>query len=350
MLRSCFAAVLLLLLSIPARAAVILQYHHVADNTPAATSVSVAQFAEHMAYLAANDFKVVPLSRLVEAIREGTVLSPKTVAITFDDGYQNIADNADPILKQYGFPYTLFVAIEPMDKGFGGMMSRETLKRLAASGVDLANHSYGHEHLIRRLPGEDAAAWLARMETNILNTEAEIEKISGKSLKLFAYPYGEYNADLQLWLEKQGFVAFGQQSGAAGKYSALTALPRFPVGGRYADLGELKTKLSSLNMPVLKQNRSDPQLAVDERRPLLELTLDTQDFNPLQMMCYVSGQGPQKPEWLDGQRMRIQAARDLPPGRSRYNCTAPSRSHSGYYWFSQAWVRPMDNGEWPQEP
>jgi len=331
-------------------AAVILQYHRVADNTPAATSVSVAQFAEHMAYLAEKEFKVVPLRELVAAIREGKALPPKTVAITFDDGYQNIADNADPILKQYDFPYTLFVAIEPVDKGFGGMMSRDTLKRLAASGVDLANHSYGHEHLIRRLAGEDSKTWLARVGDNILKTEAELQQISGKSLKFVAYPYGEYNAELQQWLDKQGFVAFGQQSGAAGRYSSLTALPRFPVGGRYADLGDLKTKLGSLNMPVLKQNRSDPQLTVEDKQPLLELTLDTQDFNPLQMMCYISGQGPQKPVWLDGQRMQIQAAKDLPPGRSRYNCTAPSRSHSGYYWFSQAWVRPLDNGDWPVEP
>ncbi|GIU38772.1 polysaccharide deacetylase family protein [Shewanella schlegeliana] len=340
---------LLALTGFSAHATVILQYHHVSDSTPAITSVTPAQFKEQMQYLAENNFNVVPLSTVVESIKAKKALPAKTIAITFDDGYRSIANTAHPILKQYKFPYTLFVSVEPILKEYGEMMSWQQLITLSEEGAEIANHSWGHEHLIRKLTGETDAQWLARIESNILRTENEIAKATGQNLKMLAYPYGEYNQQIEDMLEKHGFVAFGQQSGAAGPYSPLTALPRFPVAGVYADLNSLKVKLHSLNMPVLAQTNSNPELAQGQWRPEIKVTLDMSDINASQLMCFIQGQGAKKPNWISDNEFSIQAELDLPAGRSRYNCTAPSKSKGSYYWFSQPWVRPKSNGQWIAE-
>ncbi|MCL1126800.1 polysaccharide deacetylase family protein [Shewanella surugensis] len=341
---------LLALTGFSAHAAVILQYHHVSAETPSITSVTPEQFQEQMQYLADNDFNVVPLSKVVSSLKAKKAMPPKTVAITFDDGYQSIADVAHPILKKYHFPYTLFVSIEPIEKKFKNMMSWQQLVDLSKEGAEIANHSWGHEHLIRRLPDESKAQWLSRIETNILKTEEKIQQGTGQNLKMFAYPYGEYNQALEGLMAKLGFVAFGQQSGAAGPYSQLEALPRFPVAGVYANLASLKVKLHSLNMPVLAQNDSNPELLNGNWRPELTLTLEMSDIDPTQMMCFIQGQGAKKPVWTAPNMMSIRAELDLPPGRTRYNCTAPSKKTGNYYWFSQAWVRPNDDGSWKKEP
>ena len=337
---------LLALTGFSAHAAVILQYHHVSDSTPAITSVTPAQFKEQMQYLAENNFNVVPLSTVVESIKAKKTLPAKTIAITFDDGYRSIANTAHPILKQYKFPYTLFVSVEPILKEYGEMMSWQQLITLSNEGAEIANHSWGHEHLIRKETGESDAQWLARIEANILRTEKEIAKATGQNLKMLAYPYGEYNQQIEAMLEKHGFVAFGQQSGAAGPYSPLTALPRFPVAGVYADLNSLKVKLHSLNMPVISQTNSNPQLQQGQWRPEIKVTLDMSDINASQLMCFIQGQGAKKPNWISENEFSIQAELDLPAGRSRYNCTAPSKSKGSYYWFSQPWIRPKSNGQW----
>jgi peptidoglycan/xylan/chitin deacetylase (PgdA/CDA1 family) len=342
------SAMLLLCLTGMAHGAIILQYHHVSETTPRVTSVTPAQFREQMQYLAENDFRVVPLTEVVDAIEHQRELPPKSVAITFDDGYRSIATTAHPILKEYGFPYTLFVAIEPIQKGFREMMSWDELIGLSRQGASIANHSWGHEHLLRRLAKESEAQWLTRIKANILRTEASIAEATGQNLKMLAYPFGEYNTALETMLSKQGFVALGQQSGAAGKYSALTALPRFPVAGAYADINTLKTKLNSLNMPVLQQSPRDPELKSGQWRPELRLTLDMKDIRQSQLMCYIQGQKAE-PKWLSEKSFSLQAATDLPAGRSRYNCTAPSIATGAYYWFSQPWVRPRDDGSWPPE-
>lgn len=331
--------ILLVMIGFSTQAAVILQYHHVSASTPASTSVTPEQFREQMQYLAENDFIVKPLSEVVHAIKNNQIIAAKTVVITFDDGYRSIAKTAHPILKEYGFPYTLFVSIEPIKAKYREMMSWDELILLSKEGAEIANHSWAHEYLIRKLEGESEVEWLARIENNILMTESEISLATGQNHKMLAYPYGEYNQAIESMLASHGFIGLGQQSGAVGHYSSLTALPRFPVAGVYADLASLKVKLHSLNMPVLSQNISDPELKKGHWRPELKVTLDVSDIYPHQMMCYIQGQGAKAPLWISGNEFSIRAELDLPVGRSRYNCTVPSKSNTGYYWFSQAWIR-----------
>lgn len=335
--------ILLVMIGFSTQAAVILQYHHVSASTPASTSVTPEQFREQMQYLSENDFIVKPLSEVVDAIKNNQQIAPKTVVITFDDGYRSIAKAAHPILKEYGFPYTLFVSIEPIKAKYREMMSWDELIALSKEGAEIANHSWAHEYLIRKQDGESEVQWLARIEDNILKTESEIFLATGQNHKMLAYPYGEYNQAIESMLDRHGFIGLGQQSGAVGQYSSLTALPRFPVAGVYADLASLKVKLHSLNMPVLSQNISDPELKNGHWRPELKVTLDMSDIYPHQMMCYIQGQGAKDPLWISGNEFSIRAELDLPVGRSRYNCTVPSKSKTGYYWFSQAWVRSVDN-------
>lgn len=348
MLRSVLFT-LMFCVSLSAHGVVILQYHHVSEDTPSITSVTPTQFRQQMAFLSQNEFKVKPLSEVVEGIKQGQVFADKTVVITFDDGYQNIADNAHPILKEYGFPYTIFIAIEPIERQYANVMSWDTLKRLSREGVELANHSWGHEHLIRRNVDETEPEWLTRIETNLLSTEAEITAKTGQNLKMLAYPYGEYNVQLEALLKRHSFIGLGQQSGAAGRYSSLTALPRFPVAGAYAELSSLKAKLYSLNMPVLAVEPANTQLAMGNWRPELKVKLEMSDIYPHQLICFVQGQGAVKPLWISEDQFSVRAALDLPPGRSRYNCTVPSKTKGRYYWFSQAWVRPKNDGTWLAE-
>ncbi|MCL1077202.1 polysaccharide deacetylase [Parashewanella spongiae] len=349
MLRNFILASLLMVAKF-VNAAVILQYHNVSTTTPAVTSVTPEQFAEHMEYLADNKFSVIPLSELVSAIKNKQILPDKTVAITFDDGYRNIYENAHPILQKMGFPYAMFIAIEPIERKFAKMMSWEQIITITnEGGAEIMNHSYSHDHLIRLNEGETKKQWLERIRKNIVDTEKKIAEKTGDNFKILAYPYGEYNHDITTLITELGYAAVGQQSGAAGVYSELTALPRFPIAGAYASLKQLKTKLNSLNMPIVKQVPLEPQITAAQHRPVLKLTLEMTDIRASQMMCYISRQGAKKPTWLSDNELEISADKDLSAGRSRYNCTVPSKTKNGYYWFSHTWIKPKANGEWLAE-
>ncbi|NRA82535.1 MAG: polysaccharide deacetylase family protein [Gammaproteobacteria bacterium] len=336
-----------------ANAAVILQYHHVSDTTPASTSISVESFRIHMNYLTNNNYNVIKLSDILGQIKHGNKLPPKTVAITFDDGYLNVLTNADPILKQHSFPYTLFISANEISKQHAGMLSWQQIEGLAQSGVDIANHSSDHLHLNRKFSDESIKQWQTRITQDLANTEQQILEHTQQSHKMLAYPYGEYNTQLQQLVTKLGYIGIGQHSGALWEKSDFSAIPRFPASGRFSNIETLAIKLQSLAMPVTQLVNANSQLDQHattsvKKRPVLTVTLDPADVDTRQLYCYILGQRVE-PKWLDKTRFSISSPTDLPAGRSRYNCTAPSLSQSGYYWFSQPWINRNADGTWYQQ-
>ena len=70
--------------------AVISVYHHVSASTPPSTSLSPEAFRAHLSFLAENNFTVLPLTQILTTLNDGDDLPDRTVAITFDDGYESI--------------------------------------------------------------------------------------------------------------------------------------------------------------------------------------------------------------------------------------------------------------------
>ena len=129
----------------PQGSATILAYHHVSESTPPSTSVSPAQFREHMQYLKENH-TVVALDTLINLIQSGEIIPERAVAITFDDGFANILTNGHPILREFGFPYTIFVNTDKVGS-HQKQLSWKQLKKMSEEGALIANHYLDHRHL-----------------------------------------------------------------------------------------------------------------------------------------------------------------------------------------------------------
>ena len=339
-----------LALSPPAAAtqqhAVILVYHHVDESTPAATSVTPAQFEAHLDYLADGGFSVVELADVVAAFRDGSPLPDDAVAITFDDAYASIASTAMPMLAERGWPFSVFVSTDAVDRRLAGYMSWTELRDLRDRGGALENHSASHAHLVRRAPGESTGAWADRVTADIAAAQARIEEETGIAPTLFAYPYGEHSAEVAALVRGLGLAPVGQHSGAAYPATLAAALPRFPVNRAYAGLDTLATKLTSLPLGVERLSPRDGMLGPGDARPPLRIRITEPAFSPGALTCFVGGQPATRIDW-QGRVATVRAERALPPGRSSYTCTAPSRERPGrYHWLSFPWLKPAADGRW----
>ena len=324
--------------------AVILQYHHVAEDTPAITSTRPDIFAEHLAYIAEH-FTVLPLTKVIDALRQGTKVPTNTLVITFDDGYENIYRIAHPLLQSYGFPYTVFVnppAIGQSKK----QLTWEQITQMQNEGVTFANHTLDHLHLLDRLPNENEADWLARIVKNITTAEAQLTEKIGYSLKYLAYPFGEFSTVVKNRLKALNYTAFAQHSGGISSFSDFGALPRFPAGGRYASLKTLKTKMHSLAFPVIENSITDPVVTPTMPETML-LSVDNTDFYTSQVGCFFQGD---RLEVVRGNiagvaNVTVKLPKEWPLGRSRINCTAPSKTQKGrFYWYSQPFFKARKDG------
>ena len=343
--------IILLSFSASAWSAVILQYHHVSDSTPKSTSITPEQFELHLKYLQENNFKVVPLSTLIEAIKNQTPIADKAVAITFDDAYIDVLTHAKPLLDKYNYAYTMFANANIINnnehKKHSQYLSWAQLKSMGDDGMIIANHGFNHDSMIRISDGLSKKQWLDKLAKQLLKSEKIIKEKTGQSWRYFAYPYGEYDEDVQAWVKENNFIAFSQQSGAIGLATDLTTIPRFPASMPYDKISSLRDKLNSLAFNISLEG-ANAQTTFDHKQAKnITFRVDASDFYKSQLSCYISGLGKQKINWQSDDSFTITFSDDLPVGRVRCNCTAASISNPGrYYWYSKPWFVLKPDGSW----
>ncbi|MCB1723475.1 MAG: polysaccharide deacetylase family protein [Gammaproteobacteria bacterium] len=329
----------------------ILQYHHISDETPGITSVTPQQFQDHLDYLLTHDHVVLPLTEVVEHLQDGRELPDKCVALTIDDAYVSAYTEAFPRTRRYGYPLTVFVSTEAVDRGYSSHVSWDQVREMQAAGIRFENHSHTHDHLIRQADDESAEDWAQRVATDILTAQNRIQEELGTRPTLFAYPYGEYNDELRSIVESMGFVAFGQQSGPAWHAADLRALPRFPMASFYAGMRTFPNKVNSLPLPITGAFPTDPVVPLDEWQPALTLVFAPEVPNREDLTCFFNGSPEVSYEWLDQPSggVVIQAKGRLNVGRNRTNCTLPVGDTGRFGWYSHNWIRREADGSWYRE-
>lgn len=345
---------LLVSLCAPCHALVVLQYHHIADNTPAATSLSPKVFEQHLDYLESNKFNVISIEQLPELLESGRPLPDRTVIITFDDGYRSVYDTAYPLLKKRKWPFTVFINTKPHDEKNPQYIQWDELRAMAKHNVTIANHTDSHPHLIRRGLGESVKQWRQDRVAQIEFAQKRIKKEIGKAPPFFAYPFGEYDEELEKELKKRGYFAFGQQSGPVAKTSNPQSLPRFPFGGVYGGMEDFQTKVWSIPFPlttvrVFSEKGSpilEPELPMGVDIPELQLVSPIAGYIR-GVQCFASGQGAISTK-VESSTIVVKANRPLASGRSRYNCTAPAGG-GRFYWYSQLFIKRLPDGTWYHE-
>ena len=328
--------------------AVILQYHHIATDTPASTSLSPQVFAQHLSILDKEGYGVWSLPNLVAALQKGQPIPDRTVVITFDDAYDDIVLQAAPLLREFGFPFTVFVSTDFVDRSQPGYMTWDQLRSLKKQGANLANHTRSHLHLLRRPHDLSEKQWLLTLREEIDGAEQRIKEETGDHWRYFAYPYGEADELVIKAVTSWGYLGFGQQSGAVNKTLLNSGMaPRFPFNQGYQDLDDFRIKASSLPLPLIKE--SFPGWVFEQAvKPELRLTLMPHQGK---LSCYATGQGAIPIQTRSENLYVVQVDSPIPVGRSRYNCTLPVANQPGrYHWHSRMWIRKRDDGSWYPEP
>jgi peptidoglycan/xylan/chitin deacetylase (PgdA/CDA1 family) len=328
MLR-CVICCLWLLASWPAFSnnAVVLMYHRFGEERFPSTNIRIKQFEAHLEHLREAKYNVVPLADVLEAVSLGDPLPERSVAITIDDAYASIYSVAWPMLADYGFPATVFVATDPVDAGLPAYMDWEQMRELQAAGIRFANHGASHASYLDLSLDEVRAD----VEQGARRLGEELDPLA----EAFAYPNGEYDTERANLLRELGYIAFTQQSGGVAATSDTRILPRFPMAEAFGNISEFRIKVASLPLPVKSIEPWDP--VVRNNPPGLTIELGPSVARLGELSCFVSRQGRVNVDWQNGRtRFSVQPARDLAPGRHRVNCTAP-RNDGRYEWFSHPW-------------
>ena len=159
----------------------ILLYHSIPDqsSTSERYNVSAARFEQQMKLLRDWGYTTLTIEQLVNKLHNGQGFPTRPIVISFDDGYQNVFDNAFPIMERYGFAGTVYIVANRLNAE--GFMNREALIQLVENGWEVGSHGMTHTELTQNHA-------LVRQE--ILQSRLDLNDALGIKVYSFAYPFG----------------------------------------------------------------------------------------------------------------------------------------------------------------
>ncbi len=197
----------------------ILCYHKISTDQEA-MSISPERFREQLDALRKMGYHSISLKELGDLWAQGKDPLPRSLVITFDDGYENNYSMAQPILKEEGFSATVFIIV---DRKFRtDLLEWSEITELRQEGWEIGSHSWSHVDLTIR-PDYHG-------EVEIKKSRLEIAKRSGGEVGWFAYPYGALNEKTEKWVEKSGYQgAVTTRTGMADKTDGIYRLDRISI-------------------------------------------------------------------------------------------------------------------------
>jgi peptidoglycan/xylan/chitin deacetylase (PgdA/CDA1 family) len=219
----------------------VLCYHAVSERWPDELAVRPDRLRSQLRHTLDRGYTPTTFSRAVL-----DPPGPRTLAVTFDDGYSSVFELGLPILRELGVPATLFVpsakiATEEamswpgIDHWVGTAygdelvgLSWDETAALAEAGWEIGSHTSTHP----RLTELDEAA----LASELAESRTEIERRLGRPCRTIAYPYGDADERVERAAAEAGYEAAGAlPTGRIAAHPSPLMWPRLMVGRSESD-------------------------------------------------------------------------------------------------------------------
>jgi peptidoglycan/xylan/chitin deacetylase (PgdA/CDA1 family) len=203
---------------------IIFCYHRLVDKIRyPGTEITPAAFEAQMKELKDRGITVISMQDLLAWKRGEKNIPPRCAVVSFDDGWKSQYEVAWPIMKKYGYPFTMFIYTEGVrggSLGGGEAITWEQLADMRDNGVDIEAHSATHQDLREghnimliasggkrtktKLTGPQYEQW---MQNEVVGSKQLLEQRLGIKVNCFAVPFGNYNEHVKEIARNTGYEA-----------------------------------------------------------------------------------------------------------------------------------------------
>jgi peptidoglycan/xylan/chitin deacetylase (PgdA/CDA1 family) len=226
---------------------IIFCYHRLVDKVRyPGTEITPAAFEAQMKELKDHGITVISMQDLLAWKRGEKNIPPRCAVVTFDDGWKSQYEVAWPIMKKFGYPFTMFIYTEGVrggSLGGGEAITWEQLGEMRDNGVDIEAHSATHQDLREGHAITLAGAGVKRTRTRLTGPQYEqwvrnevvgckelLEQRLGIKVNCFAVPFGNYNEHVKELARNAGYDAMFTVYGQPITFtSAMDSLGRYAI-------------------------------------------------------------------------------------------------------------------------
>src|SRR2546430_739468 len=226
---------------------IIFCYHRLVDKVRyPGTEITPAAFEAQMKQLKDRGITVISMQDLLPWKRAEKNIPPRCAVVTFDDGWKSQYEVAWPIMKKFGYPFTMFIYTEGVaggSLGGGQAITWEQLTDMRDNGVDIEAHTATHQDLREghaitlvgagvkrtrtRLTGPQYEQWV---RNEVVGSKELLEQRLGIKVNCFAVPFGNYNEHVKELARNAGYDAMFTVYGQPITFtSPLDSLGRYAI-------------------------------------------------------------------------------------------------------------------------
>lgn len=286
----------------------ILGYHDFRDRGGSPMIMAAPKFREQMEAIKESGIPVIPMSDVLAWKRGEKNIPEAAIVITMDDGWEGVYEYAFPVLKELGFPFTVYLYKKYVNIG-GRSMSWTQIKEMMAHGCEVGSHSVSHASLRPKKGKENDPQFQEWVLEELKESKTFLEENLGIECTGFAYPYGIFDEAVMETVLQVGYeVAVTVNNQKVTWDSPMGKLGRYIVHGesdanfKYATsfrgrgdvtankfVGADATNEEGKPLIILKP---EPNATIQERRPMIEADLSgLGDVSPESVSLSVAGIG-----------------------------------------------------------
>ena len=196
---------------LPRKVVPVLMYHSISYNEESSLNVTPENFSRQMEYLSKSGYKVISLDDYVEGLKNNTKFHPKTVVITFDDGFEDNYLYAFPVLAKHDMPATIFLITGYVDSK-KEYLRWDQIKVMLERGIDFGGHTRNNEYL-PAITDQD------KLRDEIYAPRADIEENTGHEAEYFCYPIGGFNHEVKAVVKEAGYKGACTTNRGTGRFN-----------------------------------------------------------------------------------------------------------------------------------
>lgn len=179
-------------------------------------------FEKQMEIIKQEGCGVIPMKKLVRFMEEKASLPENPLVISIDDGFSCTFTKAYPVLKKYNYPAVSYIYEDFIDEK-KCYLTEKQIRKMGKDIMEFGSHSKSHP----RLAEKKHRKFLTR---EIIDSKKNLEKITGKKIETFSYPYGSYSPRLFHYIKKAGYrAAVTVENGVNTRKTGKYALKRYTV-------------------------------------------------------------------------------------------------------------------------
>lgn len=211
----------------------VLGYHDFGAKNPTEMKMRTSDFRAQMQRVKNSGATVISLEDFLAWKSGAKQLPAHCILITLDDGWKSVYTDAYPILKEYGFPFTLFLYTRYVNSG-GASLSWEMIKEMMKNGASIGSHSVTHPYPkdYRREKRKGEESFIKFLKKEVGESKKVLEENLGVVVEAYCYPGGYKTQEMFDVLAEEGYkAAFDVLPGKVVANTKDLDLPRYMVLG-----------------------------------------------------------------------------------------------------------------------